>query len=286
MSAIELLPSDALVGLRIGLSVSNSPDLERLGLQELHLELALAEIARVVLVSGGGLAYGGYLRPSGYTAFFMKELTKYGRRDNPLLLCLAWQEHREVRLSYLETVRKQLGLQGEIVCLDVEGRPVPPEQGRADDPVDVSEPDIRSRSLTAMRRYMAAHTHARVLIGGRRHGFQGRIPGLMEEALLSIEANQPIYLAAGFGGVTADIARAVGVDGGSWLPRREDALPDDERLIEGANELAEAARRNGASPANGLTDDESRRLAATHRPSEIAALLSLGLARHMRDASQ
>ena len=57
----QLLAADALKGTRIALSASPSPDFERLGLLDTHFRLALAEIARSVLVSGGKLAYGGHL---------------------------------------------------------------------------------------------------------------------------------------------------------------------------------------------------------------------------------
>jgi hypothetical protein len=77
-----LLPHDALRGIQVGISVSKSPDLARLGLLEAHFRLALGEIARVVLVSGGGLIYGGHLNPEGYTAFLVSRvinsLRKYG----------------------------------------------------------------------------------------------------------------------------------------------------------------------------------------------------------------
>jgi len=80
-----------------------------------------------------------------------------------------------------------------------------------------------------MRRYMATKTQGRVLIGGKRTGFQGEIPGLVEEALISLEQDHPVYLAGGFGGVTADIVQALGVDDGSWLPPLADARPPDPR---------------------------------------------------------
>jgi SLOG-like protein len=67
----------------------------------------------------------------------------------------------------------------------------------------MEDPGKQRRALTGMRRYM------------QRSGFQGEISGLMEEALLAVEAEQPIYLAGGFGGVTADIVSALGVDDGS-----------------------------------------------------------------------
>lgn len=276
----EILPKDALKGLCIGISVSESPDLRQLGLLEGHFRLALGEIARCVLVSGGNLAYGGYLDPDGYTAFLRKELQKYGRRDRPLLICLAWQEHRKLALSRLEEHRRDLGLYGEIVCLDPAGTQINPSEGRTELPEPLTDPDVRARALTALRRYMAVRTDGRVLIGGKRHGFQGIFPGLMEEALLTLEADKPLYLAGGFGGVTADIAQALGVDDCAWLPRHTDASSDDSRLVEGRNRLAAfAAGSTWKGLNNGLSDEENRRLAASHRPSDIAALVSLGLGR-------
>ncbi len=104
----DLLPPDALRGQRIGVSVSQSPDLDRLGLRETHFRLAVAEIARAILVAGGTLAYGGHLDPEGYTSFMVQELQRYSRTDQPLRVCLAWQEHRRLLLSELR--RRQRGL--------------------------------------------------------------------------------------------------------------------------------------------------------------------------------
>ena len=276
----DILSKDALTGRRIGISVSESPDLGQLGLVEGHFRLALGEIARCVLVSGGNLAYGGYLDTEGYTSFLRKELQKYGRRDRPLLICLAWQEHRRLALSRLEEHRKDLGLYGEIVCLDSAGREIDPSDSRTELPEPITDQDLCARALTALRQYIAGRTDGRVLIGGKRHGFQGILPGLVEEALLTLEANKPLYLAGRFGGVTADILQALRVDDCAWLPRRTDAPPDDPRLLEGRNRLAAfAVSSTSKGLNNGLSDEENLRLAASHRPSDIAALVSLGLGR-------
>ncbi len=276
----DLLPSDALRGARIAISASESPDLDRLGLMEIHFRLALAEIGRCVLVSGGTLAYGGHLRPDGYTTFLIRELQKFGRRDSPLLICLAWQEHRELTLSDLAARKRNLGLLGRIVCLGPDGREVDPAVDRQEAAQKIDDAVLRRRALTGMRRYMATQTQGRVLIGGKRSGFQGEIPGLMEEALISLEQTHPVYLAGGFGGVTADIAQAVGIDDGSWLPPQADAPPPDPRWEAGRARLVAFATAQGqAGPRTGLTPDENRRLAAAHRPSEIATLISVGLGR-------
>jgi hypothetical protein len=129
---------------------------------------------------------------------------------------------------------------------------------------------------------MTENTHGRILIGGKRVGFQGDMPGLLEEALLTVEQGQPIYLAGGFGGITLDIAIALGVDDGRWFPALPNAPAADERIVNGMTRLTEATKvTGGKSLDNGLTQAETQRLAVCHRPSEIAALVSLGLGRRV-----
>jgi hypothetical protein len=275
----DLLPPDALHGVRIGISVSESPDLDRLGLVETHFRLAVAEIARAVLVAGGSLAYGGHLEPDGYTTFMVRELQRYAGRDEPLLVCLAWQEHRKLALAELKRREREYGLIAEVVCLDQAGQPLPdPYADRPEDGVDVGAVDqqIIRTALTAMRRYAVRHTQGRVLLGGKVTGFQGELPGLVEEALLTVEERKPLYIAGGFGGVTVDIIRALGVDNVDWLPPRFPESEEDPRVTRG-RELLEGVADQRVD--NGLTGEESRRLAASHRPSQIASLIALGLGR-------
>ena len=277
---MPLLPADALRDVRLGVSASVSPDLPRLGLLEDHFRLVLGEIVRLVLVSSGRLVYGGHLKHTGYTAMMINELHKYARRDRPLTVCLAWSVHRQMSLRALDDAKGELGLYGRLVCLDIDGNEIQPDSDRGDVPAPPLSGEDEQRSLTSLRRYLTAHVDGRILIGGKRHDFGGRVPGLMEEALFALQAEQPLFLAGGFGGATHEIVRALSVDDGSWLPTVADALPDDERLVQGRNEL-EAFRRGAtwAGLRNGLSDEENRRLAASHRSSDIAALVGMGLGR-------
>ncbi len=272
-----ILPSDALAGKAVGLSVSDSPDLGRLGLVELHLRLALGEIARSVLFAGGELVYGGHLDPEGYTAFLESELEKYGRSDRPLLVCLAWQVHRERSLDELNEAEVALGLRGKIEYLSPQGLPVDKAEDRDGAPLPGGDADLRAEALTGLRRRLTEVCDARVLIGGRREGYQGVMPGVIEEALLAIGASQPIFLAGGFGGATYDAAHALGLGVDSW----PQLAPHGAEWL--ASLSTEAERSGWRSEANGLTHEENLRLAATHRPSDVATLVALGLGRLARE---
>ncbi|MGW7418870.1 hypothetical protein ACWGJB_02160 [Streptomyces sp. NPDC054813] len=271
------LPPGTLKGRTLAVSVSQSPDLAGLGLSEAQLRQTLGDVTRLVLEAGGHLAYGGHLDPAGYTAELSAAVERHGHGDRPLLVCLAWPEHRRLPLSELRT-RLDLGRAGRVVCLDPAGHETDPAAGRGE-AAEPTDPAVARSSLTAMRRYVRDRSHGRLLVGGRRAGFQGELPGLLEEALLTLDSEdpRPLYLAAGFGGVTADIVRALGIDDCAWLSGDPESAPDDSRLLAGLERLH--ARREAPGLSNGLTPEENRRLAVSRSPAEIAELVALGLGR-------
>lgn len=279
----EILPANMLVGMRVGVSVSGTPDLGRLGHAESHLRRTLGAVTRQVFVAGGTLAYGGHLESTGYTNFLASELERYGAGGRPLLVCLPWSEHRSLTLSEL---RKRAALvPWTVVYLSLDGTEMSASDGRGEEAVPESDPTVRRIGLTAMRRYVAGRTNGQVLIGGKRDGFSGEIPGTMEEALIALESRNPLYLAAGFGGATLDIVRALGVDDCEWFPPFDGERPTNPRFDNGLERLRSVARSESWKGLNnGLTDEQNRRLAASYRPDEVAALVSLGLGRVRADS--
>lgn len=280
--ARRLLPAGALAGRAIALSVSDSEDLGTLGLLGTHLQLALAEIARIVFVSDGRLLYGGDLRSGGHTELLLQELTRYGRRRGALTVCLAWNVHRRTALAALEATDARLGLRGQIVALDATGRPLANWRlDRAAEGVDDLTAGQKEAAFKAMRLHLCEQEHARVAIGGRRRGGDV-MPGVVEEVLLSLERQHPVYLAGGFGGTTIDIA--VALDPACLALKAPTAAAVAPRAVPVLAELARKAAAGGGWRLlnNGLDEMENRRLAATHRPSEIAALVATGLSRVTR----
>ena len=259
-------------GLTLGLSVSQSEDLSRYGLTETHTEMALADIARAVLVAEGRLVYGGHLEDDGYTAFLVREIERFGRRDRPFTGYVPWSVHRRMHTDDIRDRIEALSVLGRYRFLDVDGSEIDPLEGRPSAPQQVDSSTERA-ALTAAREAMANAIDGRIALGGMRDSYKGRMPGVVEETLYAIRDRKPVFIAGGFGGAAADMAVALELDPENWLRV-------DRGRASHLEELLDVARSGGWRPIdNGLTIEENRRLAVTYRASEVASLVVNGLSR-------
>ena len=284
MNAPDLHPADALCGLRLGVSISDSADLGALGLVARHVELALAEMARAVLTGRGGLVYGGRITPPGFTQFLMHEVEHYGSHPDALTICLAEPEHRKLSLDELLALDQSLGARGRVVCLDPVGNEIDPSTGPSGpDGTAALNGHRDQRSYSEKRRHMTHISDARVLVGGQLTGFKGAMPGIIEEAIYAVEARQPLYVIAGFGGAAALVAKALGIDNLQWAADGFPQRPDDKRIDDALDRLQAAAQSNGwCASSCGLDESELQQLSASYRPSQIASLVAHGLAQIRR----
>lgn len=135
-------------------------------------------------------------------------------------------------------------------------------------------------SLQDMRCLAASTTDARVIIGGRlERSSYATVPGTLQEAYLQLEANRPVYICGGFGGVGAVVAEAVG------LPTPDGytaAIPD---MTEDAARMLASIEDKWKHIDTGLTKAELIDLAVSHHPSTIAGLILRGMNRLANDAS-
>ncbi len=277
----ELVPRDALDGVNLGVSVSTSADLARVGLTSKHAEIAIGEIARALLVAGGVLTYGGRIKPSGFTQLLMSEVRRYGQ-NGALTVCLALPEHRRLDLNDIDEIDRSLGTVGVLVCLDDRGEQINPAHiDRGPEGEDIQDAALNARSYSGLRNYMARNTDARVILGGQLGAVKGAMPGVIEECILSLEASQPIYVAGGFGGAAAAIAKALDLDDLGWAPADFPAFDGDDGTVTSSLALLRDTATNTGWPGtgNGLTTEETRQLASSHRPGEVASLVAIGLAR-------
>lgn len=273
MSDPVLVPRDALTGVKVGLSVSESADLARLGLRPSHCRLAVVELARAILLAGGSIVYGGDLRPHGFTTLLLDEVRSYAHGRAALFVCLSADTHQDLTDSQLRDVDRRLGADARLVLVDAKGSPV-----RLGTRSAGQQPPKPASALTELRRHMTEMTDARVVVGGRLTGYKGSAPGVVEEAVLAARREQPIYAAGGFGGAALSVARVLGADPKGWTPPGLPAGADDKGARRSLEVLAKVTA--GQVPGHdGLSEDQRSALTATHRPGEIASLVVLGLSR-------
>jgi hypothetical protein len=268
----QLVPRDALSGRRIAVSVSESADLRRLGLSDLHLQLTIAELSRAIVIAGGIVVYGGAIR-QGFTKIVLEETERYGNATGAFEHIVPYTEHATRSPEELRNYAASLGVKSTVQLIDADGAPRSVRDVRTADH-DTGELDPAT-ALSAMRTHTTDIASARVVVGGKVSGFAGSMPGVAEEAAATLKADKPLYVAGGFGGAATLVGSIVTPDLYRWLPSGlpDDLTPEVRQSVESALDLPLAA--------DGLTDEERALLAATHRPSDIATLVVLGLSRHL-----
>ena len=261
----------------VAISISKSPDMYMLGLSDEHLQNAMAEIALHLLSSGTSLAYGGDLRPHGFTELLFELIIRY--QDHPhhggrvaVTDYLAWPVHIRMTKEKLSTFCAAHEKSTRIIFLARDGTRLAREE-RLKLPAHEPDKDEWTEGLTTMRTVMRKGTQARIVLGGKANGYKGRMPGIAEETLLSLQARQPVFLLGGFGGCTRDVAETIGLVerwGGSranWPGR---------------------SCFDGYSPGslnNGLSDEDNAILARTPHIQQAVALVSRGLKRTFNKAT-
>ncbi len=282
-----------LKNVSIGVSISESDDLAELGYGVAHLKDAMLEIARYIFALGGKVCYGGDIRNGGFTELLF-DLLAYYKADKKvssgqrLISFLSWP-------NYLELTPE---IEAQLVH-NVSFRKVVPVKS-----VEIKDLSVAIKSdsainrfiwadcLTQMRLTMQKSCDARVFIGGRRTGFKGKYPGILEEFMLSLDSKKPTYLIGAFGGIAKDIIRALdGQDSQTFttLAYKQDEdykqftvyhdskRPDFPIDFEGLLEKIQNYGFSQLSESNGLSEAENRRLAVTPHINEMIYLILKGL---------
>jgi len=293
MKVVETIYS-SITDKVIGLSISESEDLARLGFGLTHLEDAKIEIARHLISCGASLMYGGDLRDNGYTQKLFDLVENYRVKALPedkevLINVLGWP------LQQTLTLDLRASLSDRISFVET-GLPDDLPQGLSAqkylNPTTNKEIYTWVRTMSHMREYMTQKNDARVILGGKTKGYKGKYPGIVEEALLSLISRKPTYLIGAFGGATADVIDAIKGN----IPERliEAYQLKSEELFEtvsyyNANKpenlepisypkLVEFFNEKGVeSLNNGLTKDENNRLFETIHIPEMISLILKGL---------
>jgi hypothetical protein len=298
-----------LKGQRIILSISESDDTQAHGLIPAHLNSALDEVSRQLLVRGASLEYGGHLGAESYTFALFEMVRAYSQLSGlpeaeRVINDVGWPlPHATLPAD----VRAKFTGVATLRRID---RPAGVEEL---DPLEfIKEPKFFpadsakrryawARGMTAMREFQARESKAiaRVAMGGKfgpkPKWYMGRIPGVVEEALLSLKNNQPLYLAGAFGGAAAmviDLLEGVSRPEFTWKYQSEAPFAKEMKDLydqtgiawEDYDQMTEFFRVTGVkglSAMNHLSEEQNRELFRCRDAGRITELILEGLSASM-----
>lgn len=186
----------------IAISISESENIQNLGLSKEAIDDLMVEITRHLLISNAKMVYGGDLRQMGYTELFKDLAYQYGAfeksRNDVMYFTdyVAWPLHVNIRPDTHDEYRHSRVNLKFVAPIDYQG-------------IDTSKflcPDctyhqyIWAENLTNMRNQMEENVVCRIIAGGRTSGFKGRMAGVLEEFLVARSKGHPVYIVGGFGG--------------------------------------------------------------------------------------
>ncbi len=288
-----LLRTHVLKEKTIGISISESDNLSELGYGVPHLKDAVIEIARYILASGGKLAYGGDMRQGGFTELIF-DLLAYYKADKTLQPHERFYSYLAYPLSTTLTIEKQAELRQNVSFKKI----APPNDLQIANANEFLKPDspdnlyVWTRCLTKMREEMEAQCNARIFIGGRTKGFKGKCAGILEELLIAIEHDHPVYLVGAFGGITKDAIEALQGNKPDSFSNEYYFDNDDYKkmfllfngkhpndTIDYSKYLSQLQKigLNKIAEQNGLSVEDNLRLTTTPHISEVVYLILKGL---------
>ena len=199
-----------LQGKKIAISISESEDLERLGLSEQHLKDISLEIARYLIVNGATLLYGGDLRNRGFTDLFSELSSQYKYLSDKKRRFINYFPFPTGRNLSTDDIASMMQKQVEVKRLEVPKHLGNPDPNKDYDPFNNNEDRfLFAECFSDMRIKMSQDCDARIVLGGRLKNFVGYFPGIVEETFYSLTEGKPIYLVGAFGGATKLLIRVL-----------------------------------------------------------------------------
>jgi hypothetical protein len=179
-----------LEGMAIGISISEAEDLASTGFTPNDINLVTVELCRRLVALGAQVVLGHQWRPGG----IMEQVTRF-----------AQAYHMESGGSGEPIVHNVMAWPDRASLSDY-------DRGEFKDLVRIYEPEEpreRAAALTEMRVHVTQIAKARICLSGKMEAYGGSMPGLIEEAFLSMYQGQPVYLSAMMGGAAAVLVECI-----------------------------------------------------------------------------
>ncbi|BCG97762.1 hypothetical protein [Mesorhizobium sp. 131-2-1] len=229
-----------LAGLKVALSVSDAPDRARLGFPSREIDRVLLTICTVLVRAGCDILYAGNLDPNQSTFKIFRHLAGAyagGREKAPFVHIIPEPIARRTSFVALHAALRENGgitrtsislaaglvpvrASGDVLLLGNKGLDRK-RVGSHDEWtvwLDGHERAQPTDAYTKARAAVSAEADARVVLGGKMGVldrpddlYEGAMPGIAEEAILTLTVGRPLVVLGAFGGASRDVAIALGL---------------------------------------------------------------------------
>ena len=287
----------SLKGKNIAISVSEAPDSDIHGYGSEMIRDLTIELSRHLMIAGAKMLYGGDLRKDGYTELFCDMSLQYkdyhGNVDRDTYFFqnyFAWPIHLNfnsgMKLQYLNSRVKPVFVDCPAEYIGDKSKPIAPIN-------DVNK-HMYALSLLKMRKEMEINSDARIILGGRTYGFNGFMPGIMEEFIQAVISGHPVYLLGGFGGAASLLSSLImnqkKVEDVTEEACRHSnykefmAYCNQNKIDMGYEKLREIVARGVCCLDNGLSKEQNNILMQSTDIVEIVGLIIKGLKNRIANA--
>ncbi|HVR46905.1 MAG TPA: hypothetical protein VMT95_09785 [Candidatus Binatia bacterium] len=294
-----------LAGMSINLSVSESLDSAERGFPTWQVNRVSLQLVSALFGQGMTVVFGHDWRQDGVMeamlSFAQQMRAPVGLSEDdarvlgePMLRnILAWPDVPSLSADDIDALSPTLQIEGPVLPEDLRE-----EAQRVSGMTATSEfKYVRARALTYLRRRLTGECTARLCLGGRLSGSQGFLPGVLEEAVLSLDSHRPLYMSDLFGGASQEIIWAI-----EGKPMPKSFCPDFKAFetplqfadgVEASRFQSRAeiwdALQNFDEPSiaetNKLSIEQQRELFHTSSVDRLTELLLIGLS-HLRQPDQ
>jgi len=280
-------------GKNIAISISDSAEIENLGFSLAHQKNLITEITRFLIIHGSNLVYGGDLRQNGYTRLFSNLVHQYRPSKEAGKLFFENYFSFPIHVNLKTTDILEFKKNGVLPVIVEPPSDLDIDKSKFYKPEGNDNLFIWAESLTKMRQEMQSNTDARIFTGGSMSNFEGKYPGLLEESILALENNIPVYFIGIFGGITSRIIEGLKArkpqeltiewqssqneNYKEFISHFNSKKSEDKIDYKLTTEFLNNYTLERLSKNNGLTIEEKERLFSTVHTSEIIFLIMKGL---------
>ena len=209
---ISMFGNFSLEKMNVGISISDCEKEDQCFFRTNHIPYrALTcfsrNLARQLVQKGIQLIYGGDFRKKGFTNTILKEIEILAKddenifKDYRLSNYLAWPLFNDHGADewYAKNAKHLI-----IERCFPDGVDENNKRNRKD-LISVEDKFLYSKSLSNMREKSISQSDVRICAGGKVYGYSGKMPGVLEEILIAIKMEKPLFLVGCFEGMTQKV---------------------------------------------------------------------------------